>query len=839
MGFLSHLRIGLLHTLNPYLKKLYLRIYAETYMKKIITQIVVLILISGITFFQTAHVFADETENAPAETQNVSVEPTPQPESETVQETPAPTPTATPDPVLSPSPISAPESGSSTLQDVPALSVADTNDSVSTNTATTEAMTGGNTISDTGTSTIISGDAIAATDIVNVTNTNSINSNVDIAIQNQLSGDDHVHLEDLVGNSTACNCTLSTTSPSLSSLTSSTTNTTDISNVTVVRADTGNNNASSTQAGIIYTGNAYAVANVLNIANTNFINSNYLMYILNNFGNMSGDIVLPTAAALAEFLNSHNDDLSHALTTLSSSNQNSAEVNNTVTTNASSGNNINTVTGTSSVGFIQTGDSQSGANVLNNINQNYIGGNAIGLSFHIFGNWSGTSFNVPEGFRYETTPTGITFFSESPSINHSLNTTAVNSASNNTAVINNSVLVDALTGGNNVLGKDGVIKTGDAYAAANIVNMANTNVLGRNWVQAIINIFGDWSGNVSFGQPNLWIGTRANFTEGAGPGTYITMYYTIKNYGNAPAHDISLKHESASTYLFFTDEEQYGIWNVGDLEPGQTKEVSRIIHVTSDIPRGDTVILNTVTVKATETDADTSDNTDLINLSVRGQEPSMGFVNNWPVTEGMPASFEISKTNNAPSWIKASSTVDYTIKLKNQGSKADHAVVHDEIKSETGEIIHSEDWDLGQVNSEEEITLTYTAQFKDTASPGWYINTAQVISVNGTFPNSAIASSSVYIAVPAPLVKNTQAKKLALTPINKIHKKISPLLPQNQILSSTTSTSTLTEIKNSQNKKYSLLAGVLGAGISYTPWLLLLFLVALVVYYIYKRRKYN
>jgi hypothetical protein len=112
----------------------------------------------------------------------------------------------------------------------------------------------------------------------------------------------------------------------------------------------------------------------------------------------------------------------------------------------------------------------------------------------------------------------------------------------NNAVINNTVLVSADTGDNTGAGTSSLIRTGNAYAAANIVNISNTNILGRNWMNAVVNIFGDWNGNISFGQPDLWVGTRAEFDHNNNwPGSEITYTYTVTNHGDAPAHTISLR----------------------------------------------------------------------------------------------------------------------------------------------------------------------------------------------------------------------------------------------------------------------------------------------------------
>src|SRR5690606_13875134 len=86
-----------------------------------------------------------------------------------------------------------------------------------------------------------------------------------------------------------------------------------------------------------------------------------------------------------------------------------------------------------------------------------------------------------------------------------------NISATNTASITNNVDVVALTGENAISGSEtALICTGTAYAGANIMNVANATVVGRNWMLAIINILGDFNGNIAFGRPDLWIGGQAN-----------------------------------------------------------------------------------------------------------------------------------------------------------------------------------------------------------------------------------------------------------------------------------------------------------------------------------------
>ena len=65
-------------------------------------------------------------------------------------------------------------------------------------------------------------------------------------------------------------------------------------------------------------------------------------------------------------------------------------------------------------------------------------------------------------------------------------------------VINN-LKINADSGNNNILNTEiANIDTGSSLAAANVINIANTNIIGRNWILAIINIFGNLGDVVSY-----------------------------------------------------------------------------------------------------------------------------------------------------------------------------------------------------------------------------------------------------------------------------------------------------------------------------------------------------
>lgn len=595
----------------------------------------------------------------------------------------------------------------------------------SSTTETVSASTGGNDASgNSGGSTITTGNAAATGNTLNVVNVNVLNSNGFLLLLNSLFGNiGSINLSDIGTSAQNGTCTLCTPLQT----TVSNEGAVSITNDVVVRSSTGGNSANNNGSSTVSTGDAYAAANVLNVANTNIVNSNYMMVVLNNAGSWNGNFVLPNGDFFKNFLMGNGTSLGN--TTLS--NDGLSTINNSVSVGADTGGNSANNNGGNSL--IQTGDAFAGANVYNQANQNLFGGSSVILLFRVFGNWSGGVFNAPPGILWQQTPNGVELYSDphydggssnTPCATCDSSTTLQNSDETN---IKNNVEVYALTGENKVNGNkgDGIVQTGNAYAGANVVNMVNTNVYGRNWILAIVNILGDWSGSISFGEPDLWLGTKASITNGAAPNSPVSYTFTIANHGNADAHNVKLHGLFSNQFITFVDGGSgVGDWDVGDIPAGTTKEVSYNATVSGDIPNGDTPVDLTAHVSAHEPDHNDADNTDTI--TVVASKVINPQDRGYQVVYTQDPNIEISKTNDAPAYINASTTVNYTITLKNKGGEAYSAVLQDIIKTDTGQYISEKEWDLDTIFPNEQITVTYALTFKDDAPAGVYVNHAQI-----------------------------------------------------------------------------------------------------------------
>ncbi len=611
------------------------------------------------------------------------------------------------------------------------------NTATTTSTVVSDASTGGNSATstdNTGITAIQTGDAIATADVVNVVNVNLFNSDALVAFLDNLSaGDTTINLDssafDHDGSIGCSGCATQI----------SATDTASISNTAVARASTGDNSVSGGDAAIS-TGNAYAAANVATLANVTLVDSHYVMLVLNNFGSWAGNLVLPGVSFWDSFLNpsvpTGNAGVSSGSTDVSVTN--AADVTTNASTSAQTGNNV--ASSTDGASAIQTGSAMSTTNTVNDVNRTHVGGATVDIIFHIFGNWSGHALNLPPGFTAIQTPDGLEIVASNAG-SSAVNQGALALSAANNAFVQNNLSASASTGGNSASGTNAGISTGNAYAAANSITAANVTSISHNWLAAIVNIFGDWDGDVTFGAPDLWVGIRADMPDGAvGPGNHIVYHYTVKNMGDAAAHHAHLSRTIGSDVI---NTDQEGSWDLGALAPGDTREISETVTVDQSVGfKGQQSVSNTVQVSEDETDAHTNNNTDVISLVVGFPT----YVGGGSGTPGPLPHFVITKTSNATTTLAASSTVDYVIHLLNDGGQANHAIVTDQITDQNGAVIHAENWDLGIVKAHEDITLAYTAFFSASSTPGVYRNSAQVTSVDNQFDSSAVASTSITIA---------------------------------------------------------------------------------------------
>lgn len=664
---------------------------------------------------------------------------------------------------------------STSAQGVSGTTSVENNNDVSVHvSASTSAETGQNQLSTThATASISTGDAVSYGSIVNIVNSNIFNSVGLISLLNNLNGDlgnIDVRAMDIFNppanykaststndtnesNSTTTNCD---SCSNQSAVTNS--NAAVISNSLVVRASSGGNTATNTnyEAGID-TGNATAVADVVNIANTSITDSNYLMMVVNNFGDFNNDIVLPTGSLFETLFSRSGAGTANG----SVQNSNQADVQNTVSVDADTGNNTASSSATST---IMTGDARASANVINQVNQNHVNADKFIILFRIHGNWNGEVFNSPEGVVWSETANGVEVKLADSASSSSAHPKALagktNVSNTNSAKINNHVEVYALTGKNKVESTGASsVSTGNANATANVLNVANTNVVGRNWMLAIVNIFGDWNGNVSFGQPDLWVGTIAEAKSSRlQAGSRVDYHYTITNRGDAPASNVRLTSRFDTGVMRFMDGR--GSQEIGSLAPGETKEVTLSAQVDREAPNETFYVTNTVEVSGREPDENRANNSDVATVTVNNFSVARSSAPRYVMrpriqakTSGVFPKLEVKKEVIGETDLETGQSVDYRITIfNNSDGKAFLSLLKDILRDEDGTVIQEQQWDLETIQPHEEIEVTYTMTFNHATEPGIYENEAQVFALaksadpqQGTEVSSNAASAQVVV----------------------------------------------------------------------------------------------
>ena len=530
-------------------------------------------------------------------------------------------------------------------------SVSNTNDTAVDTTVDLNAQTGEKTASAAGVA-IQTGTASASLNLANVVNTNLTGSDFWFALVNLFAtANNDIDLTQIEGNSSFDPTLISVLAQNqftgdgsinvaLASLLSSfsvyNANTATLTNTVDVASQTGENTATG-DGSSIQTGDASASANLFNMVNTNITGTDWFFTMINLFGGLNGDILLPyelqflgeddlTAQQLAAAINQNTG--ANSANEANASNAASLDVSNTNTATVSNNLNVGADTGGNSIvgsGSIQTGDAQVSANLLNIINTNITGSRWLLLVINNFGHWSG---NVVDWwgnlitFGHTTiawvqlpdTGEGDTITTEAINQNtgasstneaNATNTSNLDVANDNTATVVNDVSVLADTGGNAAQGTSASIQTGDAAASANVLNVVNTNIFGNHWFLGVINIFDSLFGDIIFPRPDLTVTKVADKTT-VQQGDTVTYTITVRNEGNLWAKYVVVTDTLPANTTFVSASEGGAVsgntvtWNFFKIWPGQTKTLTLVVRVNDGLAC-DTPLTNTVSA-ITQTD---------------------------------------------------------------------------------------------------------------------------------------------------------------------------------------------------------------------------------------------
>jgi hypothetical protein len=243
------------------------------------------------------------------------------------------------------------------------------------------------------------------------------------------------------------------------------------------------------RAGDATTGDAHAIANIVNIVRSVVGAEKTFVGTININGSLDGDILLPEE--MKNLLNAQNAEAAGTANgNLSVENNGSTAINNTVNTSATSGD--ATVTGNDRAGNATTGSANTNVTLLNLTGHEIVGANSLVVFVNVQGTWVGFIVDAPQGATSAALGSGVT--------NNTAAGTDTTIQNNTEAEINNTVNVHARSGDALVVSNDraGNATSGNASASANILNMTNTTLSMGGWFGILfINVLGSWNG--SFG----------------------------------------------------------------------------------------------------------------------------------------------------------------------------------------------------------------------------------------------------------------------------------------------------------------------------------------------------
>lgn len=595
------------------------------------------------------------------------------------------------EPALQPTVSPSPEPTVTVAEEPKTLTVENNNDGQVENSAEIIASTGDNLASENlGDAKIQTGDAVALANLLNTLNLNIVGSNFEVLMLDLTDGqsgnidlneawkqllleseDNQLQLAD--GSSTN-NLTIMVANE----------NQANLENNIDVTASTGSNQTNENNNAEIQTGDAKAVANVTNIVNTNLLGSKFFLGIINIFNLQNGDLILPRLENFS-FVDEAGNPGSVVF-----NNDNKTNVADKVQTNAQTGQNSQDQNqGDNSV---QTGNAQSQANDFTLANLNVQKNNWFFLMVNRLGSWTGQiiGWTTSSSSESQTQPSQIYQFGL-----NSAGSTADSSSNNqpnlifqndNSAKVTNNIQTTADTGNNSAGNNQGdsTIKTGNAIAAANVLNLINLNILGGHWFMGVINVLNDWTGNIVFAYPDL-VTNISDGVDGIRPGESFSYNVSYKNQGQDQAKEVTLEMNLPDGVVYLSDTSgiaptingQNLRWLIGSLGSGVEKSFQVTVQLKSDYTGPKLSFWQRILPVAYAAENDT---TIIANVSIKTLDPESNINNNqasdttrviFPAASGEAAYdsrhpvLEITAKNNVNNFIYKGDTVTFDITIKN------------------------------------------------------------------------------------------------------------------------------------------------------------------------------
>ncbi len=543
----------------------------------------------------------------------------------------------------------------------------------------------------------------------------------------------------------------------------------EIENNIIIEANTGSNLVGSTaSSSAVNTGDINIINDVLNIANVNISGDEWFFAVVNIFGSLEGDILLPgiddevatssgtsTELSIEEIFEMNGEESSEVVIT----NTSDAEVLNNINIDANTGSNTSSTTAE-----ILTGDVNVESHIFNLVNYNIVGDTWKFAKVNVFGNWEGFIHGLPEGYGYYEDEEGITIYNDfldNPIYYEEYSLLMVENE--NKATTTNNIEIKADTGNNSILHSEdgGVVSTGHINIRNSLVNFINSNFIGNNWEFSMINVFGEWIGNLGIGQPDLWITESISPAGPVEKGDYVTYTYLFGNNGDGMASNVIIvddfDHSLFQIMNKLTFNNEGGVaWSIDKLPPNSQGSVSYTVQVRENIPFGENVAENNVEISSFENDRDYSNNFASGFIIINGGEEAVANESNndFAISSHGDSSvlgpnLSVIKYSDANEIVEHGDIVNFSIVIKNTGMEDALEVYALDVmtNTETGEEVNRQFWNLETVYKGEEIVIDYKMEIGNEMVNGTYINEVLVEGLDSKLGqyNLAVASHKIRV----------------------------------------------------------------------------------------------
>ncbi|HVX24212.1 MAG TPA: hypothetical protein VG992_02615 [Candidatus Saccharimonadales bacterium] len=285
---------------------------------------------------------------------------------------------------------------------------------------------------------------------------------------------------------------------------------------------------SNTKAGDAKTGNAQAVADVVNLIDSAITSGHSFVGVININGNLNGNIVVPPELVnqlIASNVPTVSIDMTGSGSTNTITNHGGSQTTVTNTNNQGITNNVNaaatsgnaTETENTKGGNATTGTANTHITAFNLTGSQVVGANDLLVFVNVLGKWVGMIINAPPGATAAEFGGGIT------STSNPIGTNTTNVDNVNNQQINNNINVRAGSGDATVSDNTeaGDATSGNADAAVNLLNVEDSSMSLSGWFGILfINVFGNWHGNFGVYQPTIVGGkggAHSNSPTSSGP----------------------------------------------------------------------------------------------------------------------------------------------------------------------------------------------------------------------------------------------------------------------------------------------------------------------------------